>query len=234
MAFKNAKTNFICFSNQTKCVLQQGWAYSSKLFRTLWYIADFGSSCSLGLGHFFFIFSNERGRIVHQRNRTPTTQVRQWHCTTETVGDALNSLDFEENKKRKINTYEQYVYALTCATRCHQCILWMTRAHSYTRCESFFFMRRFTEQKALFGRGSSHGLKKAKATLALTRPPPPQCRLLPSANCPCMEVETQESAIQKCAPANTRGAIIPLHTRNGTTRARVATSREKRLICKMH
>jgi hypothetical protein len=151
------------------------------------------------------------------------------------IGDALHSFDFGENKKNKTKKNdEQYVYALTCATRCHQCILWMTRAHSYTRCETFFFMRRFTEQKALFGRGSSKmTLELQKRSWALTRPPPPRCRLLPSANCPCMEVETQESAIQKCAPANTRGAIIPLHKRNGTTRARVATSREKRLICKI-
>ena len=131
----NKQNSFFVLATKNKLCSTARRAYSSNVFRKRWYIADFGSSCSRGLGHFFFIFSNER------RNRTPTTQVRPWHCTTETVGDALNSLDVGENKKDTTinsNTYEQYVYALTCETRCHQCILWMTRAHSYTRCGSFF------------------------------------------------------------------------------------------------
>jgi hypothetical protein len=45
-------------------------------FDTPQYIADFCNTCSLGVGHFAFIFGNELALIVQQRNPTPTTQDR--------------------------------------------------------------------------------------------------------------------------------------------------------------
>jgi hypothetical protein len=85
----------------------------------------------------------------------------------------LNSVDVREKwqKKRNTNTYEQYVYALTCGTSCHQCIFWMIRAHSYTWCGSFFECVGSHERKGAQSSDECNDL--AKASLALTRPPHP-------------------------------------------------------------
>jgi hypothetical protein len=148
------------------------------------------------------------------------------------IGDALHSFDFGENKKQK-NRWAICICFNMCNEMSPMHIMNDTCTQLHTM-RDVFFDASVHGTKSAFGRGSSKmTMELQKRSWALTRPPPPRCRLLPSANCPCMEVETQESAIQKCAPANTRGAIIPLHKRNGTTRARVATSREKRLICKI-
>ena len=132
-----------------------------------------------------------------------------------------------QDKKRKINTYEQYVYALTCATRCHQCILWMTRAHSYTRCESFFFMRRFTQTKRRNGRGSRHGHDFGQKSNAGAHPSTSSwiVRLLPPA--PAWLSRRQKRRSKACARKHARGHHPIVDTQRHDPGTRCDQSRKK-------
>ena len=66
-----------------------------------------------------------------------------------------------------------------------------------------------------------------KTQLALTRPPPPQCRLLPSAN-PAWLSRRKNQRSKSVHPQTRASSFHCTHTntRNDTTRARVATCRE--------
>ena len=116
---------------------------------------DCCSTCSPGVGHFAFIFSNELALIVQQRNPTHTTQDRPWHCKTETAGDALNSV--EKKMRKYTNTYEN--------THTHYYAIWKSSMHTMndtckaTHDASFFFFATHNVVAsplmpiALFGRG---------------------------------------------------------------------------------
>ena len=120
---------------------------------------------------------------------------------------------------KNTNIHEQYVYALTCGTSCHQCVLWMIRSHSYTRCGSFCVMlqaMRFaspSKDKARVGRDSRHGHEMYKHIWHRSRLL--LLRRTSSTSCTCIVVKTPEAAIQSVCPQTYNS---PSHCKHTTAR----------------
>ena len=98
MAFKTHKKTD---SNQkTNCVLQRTRrAYSNNVFRKRSYIADFGSSCSRGLGHLF----------LHLQQWTTQSNI---HNATMTLHDGNNWRRIELTRCWRNMSKQQYKYRL--------------------------------------------------------------------------------------------------------------------------
>ena len=133
-----------------------------------------------------------------------------------TLQDGNSRRRVELGREKKKALIYKYIWKHTYTLLCNMKIInayYEWHMHTATHDAGRFLMRRRSYCDLRGNSDESNDLKKSTAgahsSTSSTVSSPPFCK-------PCMVVETQESAIQKRAPANTR-LIIPLHT-HATTR----------------